>query len=374
LAFTTTTGAGGTSLIGTSGVDATNLTPSSLVSALYIGGQAAGDTVTLLADTTNTTAEMGQGGDTFTGAFDATNSTIRGGDGNDIITLVDLDNTLINGNAGLDTITISGVLSNASKIQGGADNDTIEVQTATFASGTSVNGNKGDDTLQASGAIGANMSSATIFGGQGNDTFTFSAAVNNVILSGDNGNDNITSGAGTDTLFGGSGADTITAGAGNDSLQGGSGNDRLVGGAGGDTMVGGDGVDTFTSLITLLGASGGLTAGATINVTAASDGLDVITDFTAGVGGDVIDINGTSSFTYAGNTSIGGTFAVSTTYALSGSWNSSTGDFTLAATNTAGPDTIVITSLSGSSDFTGATEAVVLLGVNASTFTSGNLA
>jgi len=313
---------------------------------------------------------MGQGNDGFvfglglTG-IGATTSTIRGNDGNDTISLNGAINaSLINGNAGQDSITISGALSNGSKILGGDNNDTIELLAASFASGTTANGNVGDDTLRASAALGANMSGATIFGGQGNDTFTFTASGFNVILSGDDGNDTINSGIGADTLWGGAGNDTISAGAGNDSLLGGSGNDVLIGGAGADTMFGGDGADTFVSEAA---ATSAVVAGSFISAGSQVSGiLDVITNFASGIGGDFIDITG--GLTYVTPVVIGtaetvpvGTVATAeTTYAISGTF--SNGTFTIGANNAAGPDTLIIKA--GATGFNAATQAVVLTGDN----------
>ena len=72
-------------------------------------------------------------------------------------------------------------------------------------------------------------------------------------LTGENGNDQISSDAdadilnglgGNDTLNGGNGDDTLDGGSGNDTLYGGNGSDRLFGGNGDDTVDGGNGRDT----------------------------------------------------------------------------------------------------------------------------------
>jgi Ca2+-binding RTX toxin-like protein len=64
-------------------------------------------------------------------------------------------------------------------------------------------------------------------------------------MTGDGGNDTLTSGSGNDSLYGGDGNDRLTAGRGDDQLCGGAGDDTLVGGAGADQMKGGGGSDTF---------------------------------------------------------------------------------------------------------------------------------
>lgn len=74
-------------------------------------------------------------------------------------------------------------------------------------------------------------------------------------------------------LFGGGNSDYLFTFAGNDTLSGGGGNDYLNGGKGNDTFTGGAGDDHF--------------------VFKTGDGLDTVTDFTAGdSSGDLIDLHG----------------------------------------------------------------------------------
>jgi len=97
----------------------------------------------------------------------------------------------------------------------------------------------------------------------------------------------MTGGAGVDKFTGTGGADTITGAGGADSLTGGSGADTITGGAGADTIVGGAGADTVVltesaasvDRVVLVGTAAGGAAG-----------IDVISGFTAGAGGDVIDM------------------------------------------------------------------------------------
>jgi len=79
---------------------------------------------------------------------------------------------------------------------------------------------------------------------------------------------------------------TIKGGAGNDTLSGGTGIDTIVGGAGNDTIDSGTGADIIT---TGAGAD-------TIKIAeddAGTGGTEKITDYTAGVGGDILDVAGT---------------------------------------------------------------------------------
>jgi hypothetical protein len=114
-------------------------------------------------------------------------------------------------------------------ITGTAGNDTIATKQvlgvlfATMAGKTSVffdrqlvsevvNGNAGNDTVTITGSRGV-----TINGGDGND-----------ILNGGSGNDMLVGGNGNDQLNGGGGDDVLNGGAGNDTDLGGAGNDRYV--------------------------------------------------------------------------------------------------------------------------------------------------
>jgi Ca2+-binding RTX toxin-like protein len=74
-----------------------------------------------------------------------------------------------------------------------------------------------------------------------------------------------------DLLQGDGGANRLDGGAGHDRLYGQGGNDTFVGGAGNDLLVGGPGADRF-------------------DFNAIAHGLDTIADFTAGPGGDIIDV------------------------------------------------------------------------------------
>ncbi|HEV2746462.1 MAG TPA: type I secretion C-terminal target domain-containing protein [Allosphingosinicella sp.] len=137
-------------------------------------------------------------------------------------------------------------------------------------------GTLNDDVLEA--LDGADMAQ----GGAGDDQLLGGAG--NDYLDGSDGDDVVDAGAGDDTIFGGYGNDSLDGGGGNDvlndvegenSLSGGEGDDEIGGISYGifhDRMSGGEGIDTFR-----LGWSPGSAA-------------DTVTDFAAGAGGDLLDI------------------------------------------------------------------------------------
>ena len=262
-----------------------------LVSGYTLKGGQGNDTFTALGagfgtNMSNSLVNGNAGNDTIDLAL-VSGSTIFGGQGDDTF-LADLSNSVLNGNAGIDTInvfssagssvfggqgadvlSISGATS-SSVIQGDLGNDRIALAGVTLTNST-VNGSDGEDTITVTGVFSG--SSTTIYGGQGSDTLDASLAgvgSTGVVLSGDVGNDTISGTAFADNLFGGDG------------------NDRITGGLLADTMTGGAGVNTFVFGVAA-GTFGNLVTGA----------VDVITDFKAGaVGtGDVIDWGFTTAFT-----------------------------------------------------------------------------
>ena len=200
--------------------------------------------------------------------------------------------------------------------------------------GETLTGTTGDDTIDALGGndtVFAGAGADTVHGGDGDDFLSgqdgndvIDGGNDNDILAGGDGNDQLSGQAGDDLLFGengndilsgGSGNDTISGGNGDDSLDGGDGNDVLSGGAGanvlngglgddqiladsssgGQTIDGGDG-DDFIRLDTR-GFASVVTTGAgsdTIELLHADVGTAAVTvtDFTAGAGGDVVQIDG----------------------------------------------------------------------------------
>ncbi len=124
-----------------------------------------------------------------------------------------------------------------------------------------LDGGFGDDLLTGLGG------DDFLYGGSGADSLDGGDGID--VLYGDEGNDTLAGGAGDDELFGHTGDDIIDGGDGDDEIEGGSGNDLLTGGSGHDTFTfeihdRGDG--TFEGF-----------------------GDNVITDFAAEVGGQMVD-------------------------------------------------------------------------------------
>jgi hypothetical protein len=101
----------------------------------------------------------------------------------------------------------------------------------------------------------------------------------NVAMTAGNGGSTFTSGAGTDTLTGGNLVDTFVSGEGDDTLIGGAGADDFTGGLGADTITTGAGADNIT-----IGDSHLVKTATTVFV-------DSITDFSAGAGGDKVELS-----------------------------------------------------------------------------------
>ncbi len=120
------------------------------------------------------------------------------------------------------------------------------------------------------------MNGGTVLLGSGNDVLdlTGSAAAATTVQGGA-GNDTLTGAGGVDSIQGGAGTDTIVGAAGADSLNGGDDADILQGDAGADTITTGNGADTV--VLTTVAAS--------------SANADTVSDFTAGSGGDQLEMD-----------------------------------------------------------------------------------
>ncbi|MBY0239489.1 MAG: type I secretion C-terminal target domain-containing protein [Burkholderiaceae bacterium] len=243
----------------------------------------------------------------FTGnlnpAGGSTGNVITGTAGDDALTGTALNDTIMGG-AGRDSIDGGG---GADMIDGGADADTLsggvgDDRIEGGAGSDILNGGTGNDTLL--GGAGLDQ----LNGGAGNDSLD--GGEENDYLSDDAGNNVLSGGAGDDTLSststgasrldGGAGDDIFYAGAGNDTLFGGAGNDSIsITGNDGEraveiTLSGGDGNDVveFRSgrTATHVVVSGGQGSD-TYRLLGASSTLTLtVEDFSAGAGGDILDV------------------------------------------------------------------------------------
>ena len=223
------------------------------------------------------------------------NDTIDGGDGNDQVYGDDGTDSLLGG-AGNDTVDggngsdvlrggdgvdylSGGGQSAADSLYGDAGNDNLSL---TNSQGGLADGGADDDSITFNGAA------VTVLGGSGNDTISsqYYTRTTGSLIDGGDGNDSITG-----ISYGGSGYDFT-----DNTLIGGLGDDLVATGGSRNTIDLGVGNDTVDFEYVNYG-SGTVTTGAGLDVVLPSlrgleAGLDpvVITDFTAGVGGDRIDL------------------------------------------------------------------------------------
>ncbi|MEJ8857993.1 VCBS domain-containing protein, partial [Variovorax robiniae] len=122
------------------------------------------------------------------------------------------------------------------------------------------------------------------------------------IYNGTIGNDTASGGSGNDIMYGIQGNDKLSGQNGNDQLFGGQGNDMLDGGAGDDTLTGGTGNDTLT------GGTG--SDRFVFESSGSANGVDVITDFSLGEGGDVLDLSAFFPTVGTPNTLVDGNFSL----------------------------------------------------------------
>jgi serralysin len=251
---------------------------------VWLGGDAGDDS--LAGDAGNDRLDGGLGNDILDGGTDV--DYVTGGSGNDTI----------DGGSGSDS-WLSGE-ANDDSVSGGDGNDRID-------------GGDGHDALQGNADVDyitGGLGNDTLFGGDGGDAWLAGESGDDIV-SGDAGNDRIDGGTGNDQLFGNDGVDFITSGSGDDLAGGGSGNDTwLAGDSGNDQLFGGDGNDRMDGGADndrLTGDSGNdaLTGGSGSDIFVfyddASNGFDLIGDWSSG--SDLMEVDASA---FGGGLSAGG--------------------------------------------------------------------
>jgi Ca2+-binding RTX toxin-like protein len=219
---------------------------------------------------------------------------------------------------------------------------------------------------------GSSTAASILTGGAGNDTITMGNAATGNVTDGGLGNDVITGGTGADALLGGGGADTISGGAGADTITGGTGADLMTGGAGVDRFEqGGLALSVAQTTPSFVGAT--VAAGDSLTF---GNGVDIVTDFTAGTGGDIfvnLFANAALPTTLIGAT-VADLTAATAVFFASGSYDSLTGRFTITADGV-GTDTLIVQADNGNavSDSLLTNESMVVLrGVDSDNLIAAN--
>ncbi len=198
-----------------------------------------------LMNGTGTTGEAQ--GDSFTSI-----ENLLGGNFNDILVGDNGVNTLTGG-LGKDVLSARG---GNDTLDGGSGNDTLNGG----GGEDTLNGGAGTDTVSYSistSGVDARLINGTGFAGEAiGDTFS---SIENLI--GGKFNDVLVGDNGTNVLTGRGGDDVLSALGGDDTLNGGTGNDLLFGGTGGDALFGGAGIDTASYSSAAAGVSADLNAG-----------------------------------------------------------------------------------------------------------------
>jgi len=237
------------------------------------------------------------------GATSLNNSLFLGGKDNDTVTAYAVSNGEINGNIGNDTITVdnAGFTSGFNLyVGGGQGNDVMSIEGG--FTNSIIDGNKGIDTIS---LLGGTHSDSSVNGGEGDDIIrnadivvggARSNGIKGLLINGDLGNDTIAVlGGGGSTINGGEGKDTIAvdailgqsstidAGVGADTIA--LFNTAALFSKGKETIIFNSG-DSVAASASKLGSTPGDAIDGTITF---KNGVDVIAGFVSGT--DKIDID-----------------------------------------------------------------------------------
>ncbi|NOV16620.1 hypothetical protein E5S70_11120 [Ensifer adhaerens] len=238
-------------------------------STITIDGNAGDDTVDItgLSSEHRIVFRSNGGNDTLVGQLRPQDVIELGG------TLTDFVTTEANGNVtvsnGTNSVTFKKYDGGGPQITGTEDDTGETPNIPAPSAGSPIAGTASADVLLGTASaetIVALAGNDTVIGGEGAD-----------VIRGDEGNDFITSGGGNDLVFGGDGNDDILGGEGNDMLYGDAGSDRIFADAGNDMIQTGAGSDFV---------SGG--SGDDIIVAAKDDGDDI---YYGDAGNDTLDMS-----------------------------------------------------------------------------------
>jgi Ca2+-binding RTX toxin-like protein len=282
----------------------------SAADALTVVGTDNGDTINASTITQSGTVVLtldgGKGNDVITGS--AKNDIIIGGAGSDTI----------DGGAGTDTFSAAHVDA-VSAVEGataGVQSGVVINLGATAVTNTTVLAANGAFTADTVTSVAANSAAYL---------YSASATTNSAAVDTLSSIENVIGSAGNDYIVGSVGANTI---------NGGNGIDYIIGGLGADNLTGGAGVDTF-AYATGHASSGTVTL-ATALTLAQNDtivGAEVITDIAAN---DKLVLGNASA------TEAAGLVIAQNEYVIAqGTYNATSGTFTVGATGTTGADSIL---------------------------------
>lgn len=205
-------------------------------STLEVAGDAADDTLTIVAASTGST-------------IDGSNLTVKSGATASIIYEGSAKADIITGGAADERFTQT---EGADSYEGGAGTDTITLAALTLTDEDSIGSviNLGTTAISQTAvyaAISGYTASTTVAAGtiayvfaDNDSSKTYSTDVDTI-----SGFENVIGSSGADYIVGSASNNVLSGGSGNDYINGGDGNDTITGGAGVDTLVGGLGADTF---------------------------------------------------------------------------------------------------------------------------------
>jgi len=184
--------------------------------------------------------------------------------------------------------------------------------------------------------------------------------------------------SGVGTITGSSGPDTITGGASNDVLTGKNGADSITGGAGGDSIVLTETVASSDEVVSVEGASVAPSATSLAGATLAADdtltfanGVDVVTGFTAGASGDIIDGVDAAAIPTTGIGVAAAAGFTGDTFFISGNYVASTGVFTVTADGV-GSDTLIVDAENNAATLAATDDFILLVGVDSDDLVAAN--